>query len=132
MITDVIREAESEHQIYFLLTAYLEAVRYSDRLNLLPDAIKRLPLGGMTDVKERFEQLFIELDSESKGLNHRACAVLKEALHIFSTATNRLDAMYGAQQQLPGERRKRRRQRAAAGSQLWPYPVVAREDRKAV
>jgi hypothetical protein len=129
MITDVIREAESEHQIYFLLTAYLEAVRYGDRLNLLPDALKRLPLTGMNDVKERFEQLFIELDSESKGLNHRACAVLKEALHVFSTAINRLDTMAGTRQ-VPGERRRRNRQRAAPATPPWPYPAASHEDRR--
>ena len=37
MITDVIREAKSEHEIYFLLTAYLEAIHFSDKLKPQPE-----------------------------------------------------------------------------------------------
>lgn len=31
LIFDVIREAVSKHEIYFLLTVYVEAVRYTSR-----------------------------------------------------------------------------------------------------
>lgn len=129
MITDVIREAESEHHIYFLLTAYLEAVRYSDKLDLLPDTIKRLPITGMTDVKARFEQLFIELDRESKGLNHRVCTALKEALHIFSTAINRMESITRAKNPPP---QRREHQRTAAEHSRWPYSSLTLEERRTV
>lgn len=110
MITDVMREAESEHEIYFLLTAYLEALRFSDKLNLLPAPLERLPITGMADVGKRFEQLFIELDSASKGLNNNACIVIKEALHIFSTAFNRLASLPGRNSpSLPEHRKGERR-----------------------
>lgn len=129
MIADVIREAESENQIYFLLTAYLEAVRYSDKLNLLPDTIRQLPITDMADVKKRFERLFIELDRESKGLNHRVCTALKEALHIFSTAINRLESIARAKNLQP-ERRKR--QRSATERPRWAYAAPIQEERRVV
>lgn len=129
MITDVIRDAESEHQIYFLLTAYLEAVRYSDKLNLLPDTVTRLPIASMADVKARFEHLFIVLDCESKGLNDRVCMVLKEALHIFSTAINRLESLARTKNPLP----ERRGQRGSAAERArWPCSPPIREERRAV
>lgn len=129
MIIDVIRETESEHQIYFLLTAYVEAVRFSDKLNLLPDTLKQQPVASTTDVKACFEQLLIELDRESKGLNHRVCSTLKEALHIFGTAINRLESITRAKNPSP-ERRKR--QRAASERSRWQYPSSTQGEHRAV
>ena len=129
MIIDVIRETESEHQIYFLLTAYVEAVRYSDKLNLLPDTLKRQPIASMADVKACFEQLLIDLDRESKGLNHRVCSTLKEALHIFGAAINRLESIARAKNPSP-ERRKR--QRAASERSRWACAAPSQEERRVV
>ena len=57
LITNALRDATSEHEIYFLLTAYVEAVRYCDKLNMLPPAMKDLPVSGAVDVVARMEAL---------------------------------------------------------------------------
>jgi chemotaxis family two-component system response regulator Rcp1 len=90
MFTDIIRTADSEHEIYFLLTSYIDALRSSSRLDSAPESLTRLPLSGWDDVKNRFDKLMLELDTASKRLNERGCVVIKEALHILGTALNRL------------------------------------------
>lgn len=90
MMVDVMREADTEHEIYFLLTAYIEAVRFCDKLSCMPESITRLPLRGMPDLKSRFGELINQLDVASRRLDDRSCAVLREALHIFGTALQRL------------------------------------------
>jgi len=110
MITDVIREAESEHEIYFLLTAYLEAIYFSDKLNLHPDLADILPIASMEKVRERFVQFIVELDRASKELNHNACLVIKEAILIFNTALNRLELLADRKNLSLQEHRQRDRQ----------------------
>src|SRR5690349_3796884 len=56
-ILEVICEADSEHEIYFLLTAYAEAVRYCDKLGPLPERITHLPFTGIDDLNERLEEM---------------------------------------------------------------------------
>lgn len=110
MITDVIREAKSEHEIYFLLTAYLEAIYFSDKLNLQSDLADILPIASMEKVRERFVQFIVELDRASKGLNHNACLVIKEAMLIFNTALNRLELLADRKNLSLQEHRQRDRQ----------------------
>jgi hypothetical protein len=107
MITDVIREAKSEHEIYFLLTAYLEAIHFSDKLQPQSDLADILPIASIAKVRERFEHFIVELDRASKELNHEACLVLKEGMLIFNTALNRLEAL-ASRQNLPEHRRRER------------------------
>jgi hypothetical protein len=107
MITDVIREAKSEHEIYFLLTAYLEAIHFSDKLQPQPELADVLPIASIEKVRNRFEHFIYELDRASKELNHEACLVLKEGMLIFNTALNRLEAL-ASRQHLPEHRRRER------------------------
>jgi len=93
MIADVIRSAATEHEIYFLLTAYVEAVRFCDKLNDVPEHMASLPLAGIDDVKSRFNKLVAELDAASKRLDHKACETIREALHIFGAALHRLASL---------------------------------------
>ena len=93
MFIDVIRGAETDHEIYFLLTAYVQAVRHGDRLRLAPDLLARLPLHGMSDVQSRFEALVPELDKASRRLDSKGCLLIREALNIFGTALDRLTAL---------------------------------------
>src|SRR5262245_24972653 len=86
-INDVIREAKSEHEVYFLLTAYVEAVRYVDKMSLLPASVRELPLNGMDDVKARFDGLKAEL---SRRDDSRSLAVVKESADILGDALARL------------------------------------------
>jgi hypothetical protein len=94
MFADIIRTANTEHEIYFLLTSYIEAVRFSDKLHCgIPEHATRLPLNGMADVRERFEQLMIELDTASKRLDDNSCTIIREGVHILGSALNRLSAL---------------------------------------
>jgi chemotaxis family two-component system response regulator Rcp1 len=93
MFTDAIRTAENEHEIFFLLTSYAEAVNYDRPIQPLPEAIIRLPVRGVTDVCERFDQLVPELDAASKRLDDRAVALIKQALHTYGTALGRLQTL---------------------------------------
>lgn len=94
-INDVIREAKSEHEVYFLLTAYVEAVRYVDRMSLLPASVRDLPLNGMDDVKARFDGLRAELGQSSGGTDTRSLAIVKESADILGDALARLQWLEG-------------------------------------
>lgn len=87
MIVDVIRNAESEYVIYFLLAAYIEATHFAGKL---PEYLTNLPITGLKDVEMRFERLMREFDKPSEQLHDKACVIIKEALHIFDAALCRL------------------------------------------
>jgi hypothetical protein len=93
MMIDVIRNADTEDAIYFMLTAYLEATRFRNTISYLPEEAVRLPLGGHVDVSRRFSALITALDNASKSLDDNACAVLTEALRIFGAAVYRLTVL---------------------------------------
>lgn len=93
MVADIIRNANTEHEIYFLLTSYVESVTSCDKLHCMSERITRLPLNGVADVRERFEQLMIELDAASKRLDDNSCTVIREAVHILGCALNRLSML---------------------------------------
>ena len=92
-ITDVIRDANSEYVVFFLLTAYIEALRFGDRL---PARLTSLPLTGIHDVGTRCQGLVIELDSASRKLDDKACVLIKEALRVFGTAFHRLALLHAS------------------------------------
>src|SRR5688572_10641968 len=85
-IADVIRSANSEHQIYFLLTAYIRTMPFYDKLSRMPEPITRLPLNGIPDVRSRFGKLMIELDTASKQLDDTSCSSIKGAVHVFGAS----------------------------------------------
>ncbi len=93
MFTDAIRTAGNEHEIYFLLTSYAEAVRCERAAQPLPDAITRLPIRGVDDMWARFDQLVPALDAASKRLDDKAVALIKQALHNYGTALGRLQVL---------------------------------------
>lgn len=93
MVADIIRNANTEHEIYFLLASYIEAVRFCDKLHCMSERITRLPLNGVADVRERFEQLIIELDAASRRLDDKSCTVIREGMHILGSALNRLGVL---------------------------------------
>ena len=95
MFADIIRSVNTEHEVYFLLTSYIEAMRYCDqRHRCIPEHIVRLPLNGATDIKERFVQLMLELDRASKRLDDESCAVIREGVYVFGFALSRLNALH--------------------------------------
>lgn len=91
MISDVIHEASTEHEVFFLLTAYLESLRYGDKLGTLPQELTRLPLSGAGDVQSRFIGIRTVLNTAlESGRSH---AIFLEAADIFGTAVDRLDRL---------------------------------------
>jgi hypothetical protein len=86
MITDLMRDATAEHEIYFLLTAYIETARSEKRLEFLPVAATALPLDDLTDVRFRFTTLMNALDAASRNLDDQACLVLREAVFVYGSA----------------------------------------------
>lgn len=91
----------------------VESVRFGDQLSVVPESIKRLPLAGIDHVREQCQQLVVELDNGSKTMNDDTCAVIKEALPIFSAALVRLESLAVANRQPLPERRKRERRQYA-------------------
>lgn len=90
MISDVILEANTEYEIYFLLTAYVESVRYCDKLSTLPENFTRLPLTGIGDVRTRLEGFGLALEKPSSSAHGRERVTLREAADIFGAALDRL------------------------------------------
>ena len=89
-LNDVIREANSEHEVYFLLTAYVEAVRHGDLLNCLPGQVRELPLHGLDDVRTRVDGLRAELGAVR---NTQTRVIVMESTEVFSEALNRLQCL---------------------------------------
>jgi hypothetical protein len=115
MITNIIREANTEPEVYFLLTAYIDAIQFGDKLNCLSEHLTSLPLTGLDDVRQRSVKLVTELDAASKRLDNSVCAVIKEALEVFGTALTRLELFQRVSQS----------QRSAPQTTAWPDMVAS-------
>ncbi len=92
ILADLIRDAESESDVFRLLTAFVEALRYADRLGMLPQFLTTLPLKGVVDLESRFGRLVVELGTGAAD-GGGASQVAKEAREIFGTALHRLRAL---------------------------------------
>lgn len=90
---NVILDAGNEHEIYFLLTSYVEAMRYCRQPDCMLDCVARLPLAGLDDVRVRFSQLVVSLADMARPLDPRTRAALTEAACIFGAALHRLSAL---------------------------------------
>ena len=94
MIADSLRNANSEHEVYSLLTSYIETVRYANQSSgRIVELMTRLPLNGISDVKTRFSELFVELDKASKAWDDISCAAIKEGMYALGAALNRLNVL---------------------------------------
>ena len=94
MLRNVIVEARTEYEIFFLLTAYLESVRYCDKLNLLPEDITRLPCSGIDDVRTRLERLDAGLRAPQQGeYQARANAIVRESVDVLHASLDRLQQL---------------------------------------
>jgi len=94
LITDVMRRLNTEHEINFLLTAYIETLQFYESAKRLPPGVGALPLRGAEDIEERFTEL---LGAELCGLARSHCdtqgAIAHEATEIFGAAFTRLRAL---------------------------------------
>ncbi len=94
LITDVMRRLNTEHEVAFLLTAYIETLQFSDAAKRLPPGVAALPLNGADDIEARFSEL---LGAELCGLARSHCdaqgAIAREATEIFGAAFTRSQAL---------------------------------------
>lgn len=94
LMTDVMRRLNTEHEIRFLLTAYIETLQFYDAEKRLPRGVAALPLTGVDDIEARFTEL---LGAELCGLARSHCdtqgAIAHEATEIFGAAFGRLQTL---------------------------------------
>lgn len=93
-IIDVMRRLNTEHEINFLLTAYVETLQFCDSAKRLPSGVGMLPIRDAEDIEARFTEL---LGAELCGLARSHCdtqgAIAREATEIFGAAYTRLQAL---------------------------------------
>jgi len=85
-------EASSEHVVFFLTTAYIEALQHAECARALPVHVTTLPLGGLSDLKRRRDVLQA-LIAMYYPEQHAAGSELQEAQEVFDTALQRLRAL---------------------------------------
>ncbi|MEQ1772920.1 MAG: hypothetical protein ABL891_03970 [Burkholderiales bacterium] len=94
LMIDVMRRLNSENEIRFLLTAYIETLQFYDSAKRLPLGVATLPLGDVDDIEARFTEL---LGAELCGLARSHCdtqgAIAREATEIFGAAFTRLQTL---------------------------------------
>lgn len=97
-ITAAIREAHTQHEVFFLLTAYIEAIDYGDGAKQLPWQVRELPLAGVDDVKGRIYSLHLRARLAGPDSDDKATAyVVDEVLEVYTTALRQLAALEQAE-----------------------------------
>ena len=141
MITDAIETAQTQHVIYFLLTAYVETLGFYDPpRSLLPPVVNRLPVSGNSDVTERLRVLRETLDSNVRDISS-VRVLIQEAIDLFDTASHRLRILEDSNQPVKpwnvverrrqGHDRRRRSGRASSGrrAEEWRAAHSAQPER---
>lgn len=95
MMHNLILDATNKYEIYFLLTAYLESVRYGDKLGMLPKELTRLPCSGIDDIWQRLDALRAELQSPHAASHEPREAILREAAATLGASVRRLRQLDG-------------------------------------
>jgi hypothetical protein len=90
MIIHAIRQSENEHEVYHLLTAYMEATRLIEQPFGLGERAEGSPVNCMEVVRQYLEDLFGALQIASTSLDDHARVVIKEALYVFGAALEHL------------------------------------------
>src|SRR4051812_20043643 len=93
VIAEIIREAETEYVVYFLLQAYLDAKSRREALKTLPARITESPVSGKQDAQARYALLQAELVMATRRRDEKTSAAIKEALMVFGAALLRLQAL---------------------------------------
>jgi hypothetical protein len=95
-ITEAIETADTEHIVYFLLTAYVETLDYYDPLrSSLPEEVKRLPMSGISDISDRLRAARDAIEQYAKS---HAKLLIEEVIEVFGAALRRLSALEKARQ----------------------------------
>lgn len=90
-LINVMCHLNTEYEIGFLLTAYLENLQSRHLENQLPLGVSALPLRDAPDIEARFAELLGEaLCGLARGQCDTQPAIAKEATEIFGAAVTRL------------------------------------------
>jgi hypothetical protein len=87
-----ISEAGSEDAVFFLTTAYIEALQHASCASALPLQLTIMPLKGIRDLRRRFDALHV-LIAVHYSRTHATRSELEEAHEVFATALQRLCAL---------------------------------------
>ncbi len=98
MITNAIRNANTEYEVLLLLIDYVETARSQERLHFLSVRAAELPLQDAAAVRVLLKGLLFELDAASRNLDDYTRDILHEALHIFGAALEKMHAIRCRQQ----------------------------------
>lgn len=90
LFSDAIQEFNTEHEMFFLLTAYVEALGYCDKLSVLPWQMRDLPLAGADDIKARIFGLHLRLRGMTSDGDHAVRLSIEKTINVFRTALRRL------------------------------------------
>lgn len=94
LIIDVMRRLNTEHEIQFLLTAYVETLQFYGAEKRLPPGVATLPLNGVDDIEARFTDLLgAELCGLARSPRDTQGAIAHEATEIFGAAYTRLQVL---------------------------------------
>jgi hypothetical protein len=92
-ILHAIREADSKHEVYELLSAYSQAVGVDATGHDLSSRARTSPIADVAAVARHIEALVAALQEASKRLDDRARLLIKEVLHVFCAALDKLDLL---------------------------------------
>ena len=93
IITQTIRQSDSEVEIYALLTTYLEAIRLIPGPPGLSAHVTPLPIVGIDAVRAQLGALLIALEVVSRRMDDRSRVRIKEALYVFGATLEHLEAL---------------------------------------
>lgn len=91
MITEAIKSAQTEHVVYFLLTAYIETLGHTDSSGI-PTTVRRLPLRDKNDVRERLRLVRVKLYTRRRD-DKRAKPVMEKTAEVLNTAVEQLEVV---------------------------------------
>ena len=92
IILHAIREADTEHEVYELLSAYSEAVGVA-AAHESPTRASPPRITDVAAVARHIEALIAALQEASKRLDDRARTLIKEVLHVFCAALDKLELL---------------------------------------
>jgi hypothetical protein len=97
LLVDVMHRLNSEYEIRFLLSAYIESLLSRHAQHRLPLGVAVLPLRDASDIEARFTELIgAQLTDLARSYCDTQGAIEREATEIFGAAVTRLHAL-GAQ-----------------------------------
>ena len=93
IILHAIREAGSENEVYELLSAYSQAVCIDDDGHESSSRTSNIRITDAAAVARRIEALVAALQEASRRLDDRGRLLIKEVLHVFCAALDKLELL---------------------------------------